>query len=221
MQQQKSASGGLLAIGLIGPGLLALGTWEPQVKTSLDYSYSAYGDAVMVLYGIAVMLLALNLVSDKLSIDIGKRLQIVAIVVLLGCVIYGAQVSKEGMDWFSRQTAFDTPAMKGISHNKYWASFEKHTGLTEAAFGISIRSAYVFYGPYLQINGQAVFQEAIDRLPPQAAREVAEEGGVTYRVIPWGFAAYVLSLIAQWIFMMRLGRREQLTIPAAEVPAIR
>lgn len=209
MQQQKSASGGLLVIGLIGPGLLALGTWEPQVKTSLDYAYSAYGNAVMVLYGIAFMLLALNLVSDKLSIDIGKRLQVVAVVVLLGCVIYGAQVSKEGMDWFSRQTAFDTPAMKGINHHKYWTSLSEHTGVVETLPGLTLRAAYVLYGPGFQVNGYPVFQNTIDSLTPAAAREIAEHAGVPYRVIPWGIVAYVLSLVAQWIFMMRLGRREQ------------
>lgn len=188
----------------------------PTITTTLGYTYSIRDSVAIGIYAVAVALLGLNLVSDKVPVGVGKRLHFLGIIMLLACLFVAVNTSKDGMDWFTRQYAHDAPAMRQANQEAYWAELGRHRPLAGVWLGLgvllmggrtSLRDLYDDYGPNVEINDQAVFQNAINQLTQQEAQELVMAAGIDIEIVPYGVLTYSASLIFQIAMLVMVSRR--------------
>jgi hypothetical protein len=190
--------------GIVGPALLALGTYLPLVRTTLGYAYSIVGTPELLIYGIAVLIFALNVVSVKTNNDIVKQLHLVAIALLVGCVIYGVNLSFKGIDWFVTQTAYDAPSLNGTNQDAYWKKLAEFAGPAYHTWFGDLRKLYETWGPEVTMNNSTeIFRVVIHNLSFEQARDLYQAAGISYTVVPLGLVCIVISLGVQiWLLGM-------------------
>lgn len=207
--QTKTQDQVILVFGIIGPALLAIGAWIPVVKSTHGHTYSIVGNPALMIYGIAALILALNVVADKISAPIAKRLQLVAIVMLLGCLIHGINVSDDGTKWFNVQTAYDAPGWEKTDKDAYWQKLYQY-GYGENLWLVgNLRRAYETYGPGVELNNQAIFRDTINSLTQEQAKDLTSAAKVDVQVIPFGIVAFVASFVVQLLILVSLHRRRE------------
>ena len=204
-----------IGLGMIVPGLLALGTWLPTVKTTLGYSYNIVGNNSLIMYGISVVVLAFNVMLDKMPNSIARRLNLVVVAILAGCAIYGVKISNEGAKWFTYQIAFDAPGWPSAQKDAYWGWLSKVYGENATIFG-NLRHLYEGWGPNVEVNDEAVFQNAINSLTEEQAKQLITAAGINYSLIPEGVVAYFCSLFAQICLLLLLRRRTYPLAPSTD-----
>lgn len=182
---------------VLGPLLLALGTSIPLVRSSLGYTYSVVGAAAVAVYLVAVALLALNVMADKLRADIASRLHLVAVCVLAATAVYGVYHSNEGRAWFKVQAAADTPALEQSDKQAFWTTLNEMTGSERLPFG-GLSNLYRMYGPNAALNDRPIYTEVIDSLSPQQQDTLLERSKVAYWIMPVGILAWLAALGMQW-----------------------
>ncbi|MYN26941.1 hypothetical protein [Duganella levis] len=197
-----------LYAGILAPVLLALGTWEPLVKSSLGEAYGVAGGSstAIYIYAITIALLVANIFSDKIRKDIANRLQIVAMIVVTGCLIFGLQVTIEGMQWFNVQTAFNVPGIEGANLDAFWATLSNF-GVGETSMG-SLRSLYETWGPMVAQNDIPVYQNTINSLNPAQLKSLLAAGEISYFVIPAGILFYLASFISQIFVLLSISKNK-------------
>lgn len=193
--------------GIAGPALLALGTYLPLVRTTLGYAYSIVGTPELLIYGIATLIFALNVVSAKTNNDIVKQLHLVAIALLVGCVIYGVKISLEGIDWFVMETVYDAPSWANTNLDAYWKKLAEFAGSAYYTLFGDLRKLYETWGPQVTINDSTeIFWVVIRNLSSEQARSLYQAGGISYTVMPLGLGCIVVSLAVQIGVLMMLRR---------------
>lgn len=177
--------------GVAGAALLAAGTYFPQLKTSLGYTYTIAGTPSYICYGIAVLLLVFALLADKIRIDLAARLSIIPICLIAGCLVYGNSVYEQGTGWAAREAAFDSPGWKMTAQDKYWHQLGEMTGETR------LRTLYENWGPYVTWNNNPVFQNTIGALSREQADSLLQAGEVPQTYTRFGLALFIAALLSQ------------------------
>lgn len=197
-----------LAAGVVGPVFLAIGTWVPLVKSTLSYTYSVYGLAVFAISGLAVALLTLNVLADKISSEISKRLQLAALLVTIGCLVYGLYIAQEGIDWFYTQTAYDMPGWDMTNRDAFWAMLYSYGFGEQLPLVGNLRRAYEAYGPLVALNNQSIYYDLINSLSHEQTRQLVSKGGISFSIVPMGIVAYALCVCSQCVVLVSMFKKQ-------------
>ncbi len=197
-----------LAAGVSGPVLLAIGTWIPLVKSTLSYTYSVYGLAVFAISALAIALLSLNVLADKTPSDIAKRLQLVALLVTIGCLVYGFYISAEGIDWFYVQTAYDMPSWDTTNKDAFWATLYSYGIGEQLPLVGNLRRGYEAYGPLVALNNQSIYHDSINSLSQEQTRQLVASGGISFSIVPMGIVAYAGCVFSQLVVLVSVFKKQ-------------
>jgi len=185
--------------------LLALGTFLPVIRLKeFEYTYSVVGTSAVFFYVVAVIVFALNIVSVKVRNEVILQLQFVAIALFGGCLVYGLNLSREGIDWFASRLAYDAPTWQITNAVAYWDKLNELTGGVTTVYG-SLQTLYDTIGPRVTYNGAEIFADTINSLNSAQVRSLIDAAGLPFAVLHVGIVCFVAALLMQigTFFMLR------------------
>lgn len=185
--------------------MLALGTFLPTIRLKdFGYSYNVVGTPAVFFYVTAVIVFGLNIVSVKVRNEVILQLQFVAIALFGGCLVYGLNLRREGIDWFASRLAYDAPTWQITNADAYWAKLNELTGGVTTVYG-SLKTLYDTIGPRVTYNGAEIFADTINDLNSAQIRSLIDAAGLPFEVLHVGIFCLVAALIMQvgTFFMLR------------------
>ena len=193
---------GYLLVGLLSPILLGLGTLMPISQTSLGFNYIISNHIAMLFYFLAIVILAINIFSDKINLSIARRIMLLPLAISVGFLLFSYNQLDVSNDYYLRQTAYSAPEIKNAKLISYWKMLDD--------FGAwkGLQGAYTAYGPTVEFNGAPIFLDTINALSHEQINLLLDKSDVHYSTSYPGLIAFLTAMFLQLaLFFMILKKR--------------